>query len=123
MHVCSRDITGFSLLHCSVIFNNVKIVSSLVNSGSLGVTCFHMTPLNLALMLHFLPRLKRKIELCREEYEQIGRNDPLFIKTNRLWIEKNHRAYLILDPQAPVAQKIADEVVFRSFQGEGVEFF
>ena len=28
-----------------------------------------------------------------------------------------------LNPQAPVAQKIADEVVFRHFQGEGVEFF
>ena len=26
-------------------------------------------------------------------------------------------------PQAPVAQKIADEVGFRHFQGEGVEFF
>ena len=30
---------------------------------------------------------------------------------------------LDLNPQAPVAQKIADEVVFRHFQGEGVEFF
>ena len=29
----------------------------------------------------------------------------------------------ILNPQAPVARKIADEVVFRCFQGEGVEFF
>ena len=29
----------------------------------------------------------------------------------------------IINPQAPVAQKIADEVVFRRFQGEGVEFF
>ena len=28
-----------------------------------------------------------------------------------------------VNPQAPVAQKIADEVVFRRFQGEGVEFF
>ena len=28
-----------------------------------------------------------------------------------------------VDPQAPVAQKIADEVVFRRLQGEGVEFF
>ena len=28
-----------------------------------------------------------------------------------------------LNPQAPVAQKIADELVFRHFQGEGVEFF
>ena len=30
---------------------------------------------------------------------------------------------LFLNPQTPVAQKIADEVVFRHFQGEGVEFF
>ena len=28
----------------------------------------------------------------------------------------------LVNPQAPVAQKIADEVVFRDFQGEGVEF-
>ena len=28
-----------------------------------------------------------------------------------------------LNPQAPVAQKSADEVVFRHFQGAGVEFF
>ena len=28
-----------------------------------------------------------------------------------------------VNPQAPVVQKIADEVVFRRFQGEGVEFF
>ena len=27
------------------------------------------------------------------------------------------------NPQAPVAQKVAGEVVFRRFQGEGVEFF
>ena len=27
------------------------------------------------------------------------------------------------NPQAPVAQKISDELVFRRFQGEGVEFF
>ena len=27
----------------------------------------------------------------------------------------------LLNPHAPVAQKIADEVVFRRFQGEGVE--
>ena len=28
-----------------------------------------------------------------------------------------------INPQAPVAQKVADEVVFRRFRGEGVEFF
>ena len=30
---------------------------------------------------------------------------------------------LILNPHTPVTQKVADEVVFRRFQGEGVEFF
>ena len=30
---------------------------------------------------------------------------------------------LTVNPQAPVAQKFVDEVVFRGFQGEGVEFF
>ena len=34
-----------------------------------------------------------------------------------------HADQLGLNPQAPVAQKIADEVVFRPFQGEGVELF
>ena len=28
-----------------------------------------------------------------------------------------------VNPQAPIAQKVADELVFRRFQGEGVEFF
>ena len=28
-----------------------------------------------------------------------------------------------INPHTPVAQKIADEVVFQRFQGEGVEFF
>ena len=32
-------------------------------------------------------------------------------------------SYLNFNPQAPVAQKIADEMVFRHFQGEGVELF
>ena len=28
-----------------------------------------------------------------------------------------------LNPHTPVAQKVADELVFRRFQGEGVNFF
>ena len=36
-------------------------------------------------------------------------------------VQTSHK--IMLNPQAPVAQKIADEVVFRHFQGEGVEFF
>ena len=27
------------------------------------------------------------------------------------------------NPHTPIAQKVADEVIFRRFQGEGVEFF
>ena len=36
---------------------------------------------------------------------------------------KNLFLRVLINPQAPVAQKIADEVCFRRFQGEGVEFF
>ena len=40
----------------------------------------------------------------------------------------NLRVYLVereqtVNPHTPVAQKVADELVFRRFQGEGVEFF
>ena len=31
--------------------------------------------------------------------------------------------FMLINPHTPVAQKIADEVVFRRFQGEGLEFF
>ena len=34
-----------------------------------------------------------------------------------------HSEIWILNPHTPVAQKVVDEVVFRRFQGEGVEFF
>ena len=30
---------------------------------------------------------------------------------------------IVFNPHTPVAQRVADEVVFRRFQGEGVEFF
>ena len=31
--------------------------------------------------------------------------------------------FSLINPHTPVAQKVADEVVFRRFQGEDVEFF
>ena len=34
-----------------------------------------------------------------------------------------HKRVFSLNPQAPVAQKNADQVLFRRFQGEKVEFF
>ena len=35
----------------------------------------------------------------------------------------NTKELVIFKPQAAVAQKVADEVFFRRFQGEGVELF
>ena len=33
------------------------------------------------------------------------------------------QVWQLINPHTPVAQKSTDEVVFRRFQGEGVEFF
>ena len=35
----------------------------------------------------------------------------------------SYEPMVTLNAHAPVAQKVADEVVLRRFQGEGVEFF
>ena len=40
-----------------------------------------------------------------------------------LKIRQNKKQKKLINPQASVAQKVADEVVFRRFQGEGVDFF
>ena len=49
--------------------------------------------------------------------------DRLFIINILKLMPNAYCSYFSINPQAPVAQKIADEVVFRHFQGEGVEFF
>ena len=54
-----------------------------------------------------------------------------FMKKNLEWsmiisnlqVKTHNFEKTLLNPQAPAAQKIADEVIFRRFQGEGVEFF
>ena len=56
-------------------------------------------------------RLSLKIHTVNKEF-----------KTNFLKAQLSKHGRQV-NPQAPVAQKIADEVVFRCFQGEGVEFF
>ena len=55
------------------------------------------------------------------------------LKTNRFeviiielffkFVTQNNNIIIFLIPRALVAQKIVDEVVYRRFQGEGVEFF
>ena len=42
---------------------------------------------------------------------------------NRIFFLSFFFCILKLNPQAPVAQKSADELVFRHFKGEKVEFF
>ena len=49
---------------------------------------------------------------------QIMRN-----RRSRVHIYPQRLTKLFLNPQTPFAQEIADEVVSRHFQGEGVEFF
>ena len=47
----------------------------------------------------------------------------LHFRLKRLIFDKKYETKYTFNPQAPGAQKIADEVVFRRFQGEGVKFF
>ena len=47
----------------------------------------------------------------------------IFHKILRLFSSQRQFASVEVNPQAPIAQKIADKVVFRRFQGAGVEFF
>ena len=58
--------------------------------------------------------------------DNLGTAEIFSFKSNLSNIVKNYMsptAARHFNPQAPVAQEIADEVVFRRFQGEGVEFF
>ena len=53
-------------------------------------------------------------------------SQKLILKKSCYFITFEHFCHITIvnfNPQALVAQKTADEVVFRHFQGEGVEFF
>ena len=56
-----------------------------------------------------------RVFFTRMEYTSVNLNEKSFQEE-----EKNEGP---VNPHTPVAQKVADEVVFRRFQGEGVEFF
>ena len=45
----------------------------------------------------------------------------IWLKATAKLFSSNYSSYF--NPHTPVAQKLADEVVFHRFQGEGVEFF
>ena len=48
---------------------------------------------------------------------------PYFSENKKTDHSRYRKSLWRFNPQAPVAQKVADEVVFRRFRGEGVEFF
>ena len=48
-------------------------------------------------------------------------NSSVFKARNGILVTETRNYYF--NPHTPVAQKVADEVVSRRFQGEGVEFF
>ena len=49
-------------------------------------------------------------------------NGPLEPQIGLVILVRIYKEHL-LNPHTAVAQKVADEVIFRRFQGEGVEFF
>ena len=59
-------------------------------------------------------KITRKLALGRH-YQRVSQN--YFVHWN------NYLRFNEINPQAPVAQKVADGVVFRRFRREGVEFF
>ena len=54
-----------------------------------------------------------------------AKNDIYDFHENHIFVSvpREKFSYAILNPQARVAQKVANEVVFRRFQGEGGGFF
>ena len=61
--------------------------------------------------------------LIRNQYTgEVPKKQPFIVNEVRIELMASATGKK-LNPQAQVAQKIADEMVFRSFQGEGVEFF
>ena len=57
----------------------------------------------------------------------VGKSFISKVKDVLLILYFSHNLYFdilsTVNPHTPIAQKVADEVVFRRFQGEGVEFF
>ena len=60
---------------------------------------------------------------CLKDWDINYISVPISLKKRRWDLFCAKILFVNFNPQAPVAQKTADEVVFRHFQGEGVEFF
>ena len=84
---------------------------------SLKSVCSHHLTLNFSKFRTTIlkPNLKNILTLAMSDEKMIGVTLLYMLPTKNIDIQIN--------PQAPVAQKSADEVVFRHFQGEGVGFF
>ena len=69
------------------------------------------------------PEKKRKdgTFLLKTDYNMYGISH-IVTKAAVSYISIDAKLY-VFNPHTPVAQKVSDEVIFRRFQGEGVEFF
>ena len=70
VHVGSRDLANYSLTHCACLFANVPILNVLLKSGALFFPCYHFTPLNMVLMLHYQFKL-RNIVIVKKEPRRV----------------------------------------------------
>ena len=81
---------------------------------------------SVAFYLCSMPKATKKVHavsrLLRAAFTpSYERNTSMIFHNNLLVVLVEH--YLKLNPHTPVAKKVADEVVFRRLQGEGVDFF
>ena len=77
-----------------------------------------MTILGTAIVMFFVHFELEELNIIRRSHQGDSKSSEKYIKFFKLF-----QNAVFINPQAPVAQKIADEVVFRRFQGEGVVFF
>ena len=63
VHVGSRDVTNYSLLHCASIFADARALNTLIKAGSIFFQSYHFTPLNVSLLLYYRKQLDEILKI------------------------------------------------------------
>ena len=63
VHVGSRDVTNYSLLHCASIFADARALNTLIKAGSIFFQSYHFTPLNVSLLLYYRRQLDEILKI------------------------------------------------------------
>ena len=63
VHVGSRDVTNYSLLHCASIFADARALNTLIKAGSIFFQSYHFTPLNTSLLLYYRRKLDEILKI------------------------------------------------------------